>query len=34
MERRIVNPWTFADSDGNQLMLHHRYAPYADGPST
>ena len=21
----------FADPDGNSLMLHHRYAPYADG---
>ena len=21
----------FADPDGNALMLHHRYAPYADG---
>jgi catechol 2,3-dioxygenase-like lactoylglutathione lyase family enzyme len=21
----------FADPDGNRLMLHHRYAPYADG---
>ena len=21
----------FADPDGNELMLHHRYAPYADG---
>jgi predicted enzyme related to lactoylglutathione lyase len=20
----------FADPDGNQLMLHHRYAPYGD----
>jgi hypothetical protein len=20
----------FADPDGNQLMLHHRYAPYPD----
>jgi catechol 2,3-dioxygenase-like lactoylglutathione lyase family enzyme len=24
----------FADPDGNQLMLHHRYAPYADASST
>ena len=23
---------TFADPDGNQLVLHRRYAPYADGP--
>jgi catechol 2,3-dioxygenase-like lactoylglutathione lyase family enzyme len=22
----------FADPDGNALMLHRRYAPYADGP--
>jgi catechol 2,3-dioxygenase-like lactoylglutathione lyase family enzyme len=22
---------TFADPDGNQLVLHRRYAPYADG---
>ena len=22
---------TFADPDGNPLVLHHRYAPYADG---
>ena len=22
---------TFTDPDGNGLMLHHRYAPYADG---
>jgi predicted enzyme related to lactoylglutathione lyase len=21
----------FSDPDGNSLMLHHRYAPYADG---
>jgi predicted enzyme related to lactoylglutathione lyase len=21
----------FRDPDGNRLMLHHRYAPYADG---
>ena len=21
----------FADPDGNELMLHHRYAPYPDG---
>ena len=21
----------FSDPDGNALMLHHRYAPYADG---
>ena len=24
----------FADPDGNELTLHHRYAPYADKPST
>ena len=23
--------WRFTDPDGNSLMLHHRYAPYADG---
>ena len=23
-------PIEIADPDGNQLMLHHRYAPYAD----
>ena len=23
----------FADPDGNQLMLHHRYAPYANDPA-
>jgi predicted enzyme related to lactoylglutathione lyase len=23
----------FTDSEGNGLMLHHRYAPYADGTS-
>jgi predicted enzyme related to lactoylglutathione lyase len=22
---------TFADPDGNELVLHRRYAPYADG---
>jgi catechol 2,3-dioxygenase-like lactoylglutathione lyase family enzyme len=22
---------TFEDPDGNRLVLHHRYAPYADG---
>ena len=22
---------TFVDPDGNQLTLHHRYAPYSDG---
>ena len=21
----------FEDSDGNSLILHHRYAPYSDG---
>jgi hypothetical protein len=21
----------FSDPDGNALLLHHRYAPYADG---
>ena len=24
----------FADPEGNELMLHHRYAPYADGESS
>jgi len=24
----------FSDPDGNDLMLHHRYAPYAEGGTT
>lgn len=24
----------FSDPDGNELMLHHRYAPYAEGTTT
>ena len=23
----------FRDPDGNPILLHHRYAPYADGTS-
>jgi hypothetical protein len=26
-----VSPATFADPDGNELVLHKRYAPYSDG---
>lgn len=24
----------FSDPEGNELMLHHRYAPYSDGAAT
>ncbi len=27
----VCNGAIFTDPDGNGLMLHHRYAPYADG---
>jgi catechol 2,3-dioxygenase-like lactoylglutathione lyase family enzyme len=27
----VCNGAAFKDPDGNGLMLHHRYAPYADG---
>lgn len=27
----VCNGAVFADPDGNRLLLHHRYAPYADG---
>jgi predicted enzyme related to lactoylglutathione lyase len=27
----VCNGAAFMDPDGNGLMLHHRYAPYADG---
>lgn len=27
----VCNGAPFKDPDGNGLMLHHRYAPYADG---
>jgi catechol 2,3-dioxygenase-like lactoylglutathione lyase family enzyme len=27
----VCNGASFKDPDGNGLMIHHRYAPYADG---
>ena len=27
----VCNGAAFRDPDGNGLMIHHRYAPYADG---
>jgi len=27
----VCNGAAFTDSEGNGLLLHHRYAPYADG---
>jgi predicted enzyme related to lactoylglutathione lyase len=27
----VCNGAAFTDPDGNGLMLHHRYSPYADG---
>jgi catechol 2,3-dioxygenase-like lactoylglutathione lyase family enzyme len=27
----VCNGASFRDPDGNGLMIHHRYAPYADG---
>jgi predicted enzyme related to lactoylglutathione lyase len=31
MDTGVCHMAFFADPDGNALMLHHRYAPYADG---
>jgi catechol 2,3-dioxygenase-like lactoylglutathione lyase family enzyme len=31
MDTGVCHMATFADPDGNQLVLHNRYAPYADG---
>lgn len=30
MDTGVCHMAFFADPDGNQLMLHHRYAPYTD----
>jgi predicted enzyme related to lactoylglutathione lyase len=30
-ESKVCHMTTFHDPDGNELMLHRRFAPYADG---
>ena len=31
LDSEVCHMAVFSDPDGNALMLHHRYAPYADG---
>ncbi len=33
MDTGVCHMAFFSDPDGNDLMLHHRYAPYTDGPT-
>jgi predicted enzyme related to lactoylglutathione lyase len=33
IDSEVCHIAVFVDPDGNRLMLHRRYAPYADGPT-
>ena len=34
LDTGVCHMTVFTDPDGNALMLHRRYAPYADGSTT
>lgn len=34
LETRVCHMALFRDPDGNDVMLHHRFAPYTNGPQS